>query len=75
MLAGCTVIHLAFEPGTSGQDPPAVNIQTSNSTSVLSAQNIAKDDQAGRGDLTATSGDTPQNATAVPTITAPLPGP
>lgn len=73
-LAGCTVIRLNFEPGIDGEEPPAVNIQTSNSTAVLSAQNLQKDDKAGRGDLNSTKGDSPQKATSVPVIpiTAPV---
>lgn len=75
-LTACTVIHVAMTPGEGDGtgEPTGLNIQTSNSTSVLSAQNVAKDDKAGRGDLNSTEGGTEQRATSVPVvpITAPI---
>lgn len=77
LLAACTVIHVGLNPGEEGADPPAVNIQTSNSTSVLGSQNVAKDDKAGKGDLNSNKGETSQKAEAKPTTviapTIPLP--
>jgi len=79
LLAACTVIHVSMKPGDSGEkgEPTGLNIQTSNSTSVLSAQNVAKDDKAGRGDLNSTQGGTEQSATSKPIvpIIVPIPSP
>jgi len=72
-LVACTQIFI--RPTNEKDEPFGVSVQTSNSTAIMSSQNVQKDDKAGRGDVTGHKGDTAQKATAVPSVVLPLPMP
>lgn len=74
LLGACTFITVNLGGKEGEFDPAPLNIQSSNSTSIMSSQNVKKDDMAGKGAVsTGDQAETSQGALSTPTLSVPLP--